>query len=347
MASGQFGYSTTLLKYCEYSSSAFNITYIGWDYNLPKIEIEGVNVKYISRKSHLIIRNLRLLYAFHKEIKEGYDIVFTTYYRGISIVRLANPKAKMAIFIDTLGVMLSRTKRNIYDSVLMQELRFFENIAVISEGLAKKMKLRKYEILPIGGECFSKNSKSFDKLNLIYVGTLDNRNMIDCVKGFHLYLKGLKQQDKDAVFTIIGDGPNNELDEIQEYVRYNKLEQNIKLTGYLPQHKLASYFEQANGGISYVPLNQYYEYQPATKTYEYLISGLPTIATATYENKKLLIPEAGVLIEDTADSFSKGILKFQGQKFDSEYIRKRYSQYTWEKVVKDKFIPLIEQCVKK
>lgn len=347
LASGQFGYSTTLLKFCEYSVSILDITYIGWDYNLPKIDVAGVRVHLVSRESSLIIRNLRLLYRFHKEVKKGYDVVFATYFRGISLVQLLNPKSNVIIYIDTLGVMLNQTKRSIYDFILKKELIGFDRIAVISDGLAKKMKLSKYHILPIGGECFSQNAKTYDTLRLLYVGTLDNRNIIDCVKGFHQFLKESKQGASKATFTIIGDGPNNELNEISEYVTSNKLEFNIKLKGFLPQHQLFSYFEEANVGVSYVPMFPYYEYQPVTKTYEYLISGLPTIATGTYENKLLITSGMGVVIQDNPESFCEGLLEIKGKFFKSEVIRNEYAQYSWKNVVNSKFIPLIEEFVGK
>lgn len=349
MASDQFGYSTTLLKYCQYSASIFDITYIGWDYNAPKIEVDGVKVKYVSRKSHLIIRNFRLLNAFHKEINKGYDIVFTTYFRGISLVRLLNPKSNMLIYVDTLGVMFNQTKRNIYDFVLKQELLFFNQVAVISEGLAHRMNLNRYEILPIGGECFSRNSKSFDEINLLYVGTLENRNILDCVKGFHRYIKNYRQKEIEisARFAIVGDSPDRELVEIKKYIQVNSLEAYINTAGYIHQNALKPFFENYNIGVSYIPNRSYYQYQPPTKTYEYLISGLPVIATSTYENKNIVKPGLGVIIEDTAESFFEGILKINEQKsaFNSDIIRNKCSDYKWQSVVTNKFVPLIQKMV--
>jgi len=42
----------------------------------------------------------------------------------------------------------------------------------------------------------------------------------------------------------------------------------------------------------------YYDCQPATKTFEYILSGMVCIATSTYENKKLINNINGVLCND-------------------------------------------------
>ena len=122
MASDQFGYSTTLLKYCQYSTSIFDITYIGWDYNLPKIELPAVKVKYVSREANLLKRNVSLLKAFHEEISLGYDLIFSTYVRGISLIKLLNPRSNFLMYIDTFGVMSNASKRFIYDAILKFEV---------------------------------------------------------------------------------------------------------------------------------------------------------------------------------------------------------------------------------
>ncbi len=346
-ASDQFGYSTTLLKYCQYSTSIFDITYIGWDYNLPKIELAGVRVKYVSREGNLLKRNVSLLRAFHEEISLGYDLIFSTYVRGISLIKLLNPRSNFLMYIDTFGVMPNASKRFIYDAVLKFEVSFFSNVAVISEGLARRLRRKKYNMLPLGGECFNTEIKSFEQLELLYVGTLDNRNMIDCVKGFHKYLQKQKINERRTIFRIIGDGPNNELKEIQDYVKTNNLSDNIEVLGYLPQSQLLPYFKSANVGVCYVPMFYYYEYQTPTKTFEYLISGLPVIATGTYENAKLIKPWSGVIIKDNADAFCEGVAQLQSQKkeFCSNRIRKEYSKHKWEEIVKSHFTPLINRLI--
>lgn len=347
LASGQFGYSTTTYKYCEFALINYDITYVGWDYNLPRINLSSVKVKYVSRNGGLIKRNLRLLQAFHKEIQNGHNLVFLTYVRGISVIKMLNPNAKFLMYVDTFGVMPDAKKRWIYDTILKLEASLFSNVAVISDGLANRLKRKKYEILPLGGACFNTELKSFEKLELLYVGTLDNRNIIDCVRGFHKYLQKYESVENGISFKIIGDGPNNELEEIKDYVKINRLGEYINVIGYLPQKDLAPYFKSANIGVSYVPRFSYYEYQTPTKTFEYLISGLPVIATGTYENRKIIKPWSGVIIEDNSDAFCEGVAQLQRQKneFCSDRIRTEYSKHNWEKAVNSHFIPLIEKLI--
>lgn len=347
LATGQFGYSTTTFKYCEYALKHFDLTYMGWDYRLSRVELPSVKVKYVSRESSLLTRNFRLLQEFHKEIQNGYDLIFLTYVRGISLIKMLNPNSKFLIYVDTFGVMPDARKRCLYDTMLKSEVSFFSNVAVISDGLAKRLRRKKYEILPLGGACFNNESKSFEKLELLYVGTLDNRNIIDCVRGFHKYLQKYESEENGTIFKIIGDGPNNELEEIKDYVEANNLSKSIHVIGYLPQKQLAPYFKSANIGISYVPILPYYEYQTPTKTFEYLISGLPVIATGTFENKRIIQPWSGIIVEDNVDSFCEGVASLQRQKKDfcSDRIRKEYAKHTWERAVRSSFTPLINKLL--
>ena len=345
LASAQFGYSTTTYKYCEYARQDFDITYVGWDYKLPKVELSKIKIKYVSRNSNLLKRNFALLKAFYKEISLGYDLVLSTYVRGISLVKLLKPKVNFLLYIDTFGVMPNASKRYVYDFMLKFEASFFKNVAVINRGLAKRLKRKEYEILPLGGAVFNTSHKFFNSLKLLYVGTFDNRNMIDCVKGFHKYLEKTGYKNNSIKFEIIGDGPNNELEELKAYVESYRLSHYISILGYIPQKDLKPYFENANIGVSYVPILPYYEYQTPTKTFEYLISGLPVIATATFENKKIIRPWSGVIVKDNPNSFCEGIIKLQEKKkeFCSERIIKAYSNNTWENAVKNHFIPLVKK----
>jgi glycosyltransferase involved in cell wall biosynthesis len=345
LSASQFGYLTDILKYCEFAREEFDITVVSWDYGRQRIEMSGVTVKYVPRNSSLLTRNLKLLKTFSDEIKRGYNVVFANYSRGISLVRLLNLRSNFMIDVRTLCVNSKSSTRMLYDFFLRTEIRFFKHISVISEGVGHKLNLKKFHLLPLGGERFTTAPKTFEKLSFLYVGTLNNRNIIECVKGFHEYLKTLASMESAPTFTVVGNSPNHELDEIKDYVATHNLSKNIIVVGAVPYNQLNSYFENANIGVSYVPLRSYFEYQPPTKTFEYLISGLPVIATNTYENKRIVKDNAGILIDDNVEAFKDSIHKTYQKKdtFDSESLIKTYAEFTWERIVHEKFIPMINQ----
>ncbi len=349
LAHDQFGYSVTKFKHCEFAQDTFDITYVGWDYGLPKIELPKVKVKYVSRESNVLMRNFRLLKAFHKEIGMGYDVVFINYVRFVSLVKLLNHRVKAILYIDTLGVQEKKYMRWTYNFLLSIESSFFQHIALINGGLSKKINVSKFHLLPLGGDCFSTEPKTFERLSLLYVGTLTNRRILDCVKGFHKYITTIEDSEKcNSTFVIIGDGPNDELKEIKEYISSHNLKSFIRTTGFVPSEKLAPFFDKANIGVSYIPITPYYQYQPPTKTFEYLISGLPVIATATEANKEIVKSSVSELSHDDPDSFCEALLRILARKddFDSEQIRAQYEKYKWKNVVKNKFIPLIDGVAK-
>jgi glycosyltransferase involved in cell wall biosynthesis len=84
-------------------------------------------------------------------------------------------------------------------------------------------------------------------------------------------------------------------------------------------------------------LTPYYDVQPPAKTFEYLLSGMPVIATQTSENKKLINPGNGILIGESAEEFYLGLKKIYESRdsFDSKLIRDSNINHTWEKIVLD------------
>jgi hypothetical protein len=91
-------------------------------------------------------------------------------------------------------------------------------------------------------------------------------------------------------------------------------------------------------------MTTYYDHQPPTKTFEYLLSGLAVIGTRTKENSKVLTDNPGaVLIDDNEVEFAaalpkmKDILKY----FDASKTVESSQQYSWHSIVTNDFLPLI------
>jgi glycosyltransferase involved in cell wall biosynthesis len=118
---------------------------------------------------------------------------------------------------------------------------------------------------------------------------------------------------------------------IEEY----QLGEIVELSGYIQRDELDSYFSRANVGVSYVPITDYYNFQPVTKTYEYFLAGLPVIATATYEHKRIIEPHNGVLILNTPQSFAQGLENIyqQRENFRAENIRHQAAQFSYAHIV--------------
>ena len=93
-------------------------------------------------------------------------------------------------------------------------------------------------------------------------------------------------------------------------------------------------YEESNIGVSYVPITSYYNYQPVTKTFEYLMSGLPVIATATYENKLIINQSNGILIEDNPKSFCEGLIQMHQllHNYDDISIKQEMKEYQWKNI---------------
>jgi len=348
-AKHQFGQLTDTYKYAEYSKDLYDLTYLGWDYEIGKQYLDGIEVIYISRKGNLFIRNFRLLKSLDVEIKSGkFDLIFAHYVRGISIVKLLNWNTKIILDIRTLSISKKVIKRILFNLFLKLESLFFKNKSIISCGVAKKLRIKNYNLLPVGSDCMRSSEINFNRSNihLLYVGTLDGRDIIKCVKGFKKYL--LRTNNLEAKLTIVGDSNGLELDEILDYVSRNNLQNNIFCTGRVDHGLLDFYFSSANIGVSFIPITKWFNFQPPTKTFEYLLSGLPLIATKTFENIKLLKDEYYCeLISDTEDEFSEAIynISFKLKEFVPGIFSDKYNNHLWKEIIEKYFIQIINRSL--
>ena len=347
----QFGYHLDTYYYCKYLKPKYNITYICWNYDREKIIIEDVKIKYISRSGSLAKRNIRFIKICTKELKKNhYHICFIKYFRGSSILKSLFPTEIFIFDVRSGSVDKNKTKRLLYNSLLKFESLRFKYITVISESLRKKLKLskKKSTILPLGADIISNKKKPFNKINLIYVGTLTDRNIENTIYGFNKFYKEFINKI-DIKFTIIGDDfYKNEMPKLKALVYKFSLNNVIKFTGYIHHKNIKQYFDNANFGVSYVPINDFFNVQPPTKTFEYILSGMFTIATNTYENNKIINSKNGILINDNSESFYNALkhIYYNQKKFNSEDIRNTLFKYTWKNIATNILMKYLEQIIK-
>ena len=117
----------------------------------------------------------------------------------------------------------------------------------------------------------------------------------------------------------------------------------MKLHGRKNHVELIPYLNRCNIGVAYVPITDYYKYQPATKIIEYVLSGLVCIATNTHENKYLINSINGILCNDTARDFALKLneLSKNLKKLDSQTIRNSLIQHEWQSIVNLNLKPFI------
>ena len=341
----QFGYNNATYYYCKYLKDDFATVYICWDEGLPKIGMQGVRVVYVSRKGDILIRTIRFLRTALEQINDRRAIVFIKYFKGVSLVlRLLRPRHSFVLDIRTGSVNKKPLVRKLQDMRLKFENMFFRHVTVISQSLAEKLGINsKAHILQLGADVISSKDKTFNHLHLLYVGSLFNRNMDRTIHGFKKFYDEFK--DKIPIsYTIVGDGPNNEVQYLQNITSRYKISEIVENTGPIPHDELGPYFDGCNIGVSYVPLTEYYDCQPVTKTFEYLLSGMPVIATNTSENRRVLTPQSGILVGDTADDFYSGMKAiFENRDlFDSAKIRNNAREYNWANIVQNNLKVFLE-----
>lgn len=330
----QFGYHTDIFKWCEYLRDEYNIEVITFG-GKPKIELTGVKNCYVSNKGHRTIRGLRyvLTCLWHLLFFKG--IIMVCYFKECRILKMCFPWKKMILDIRTLDVSSDSKTRKVQDAIIKRSTDKFDYTTIISEGLRRKLDLPidKSAILPLGADKASTTVKSFDKLRLLYVGTLFNRDVHKTIEGLAIAIRKLPAMD--IHYDIIGEGVGNELYELKRLVAERKLEKHVTLHGYIQHSKLKPFLDKCNTGVSFVPMTEYYEHQPATKSFEYILSGLYTIATGTYCNKEIITEKNGVIIEDTPESFANAILHLNGRKdsIDCNAISRTLENYEWKNVV--------------
>lgn len=341
----QFGYHLDTYYYARFAAKRLRITYVGFDTGRPKLALNGVLVKYVRYTGPKYLRYLRLLVACVREIRRCRGAVFINYFPGCSVLRCFGSRARMIMDIRTGSIHPKTLVRRWENRLMRWESRGFRHVSVVSLSVAEHLHLSagKVHVLPLGAERMDVPARRIDRLDLLYVGTLDGRRIEDTVMGLERFLRD-GGRGVPLAYTIVGDGPNGQLEALRCLVRSQGLEGIVHLPGYVHRTRLSELFRRCSVGVAYVPINDIYDCQPATKTYEYLFAGMPVIATATTENKKIINRSNGVLIQDTPDDFCRGLKDVYARRrqFDSEQVRHCCPESSWDRIVKLNLLPYIQ-----
>lgn len=342
----QFGYQINMYHYIKYLKENYDFSYICVDYGKEKATLSGVDVYYIDKEGsgyRLIIKSLQ---AIRKLLKNNtYDLVIIKYFTFSSLVK-AFTRDRILLHIDSVAVTESKFQNVLFNLLLRLESLFFQNIVTLSDTLRDYLYLPKgkTDLVPLGSERFSSNNYDYSELNLIYIGTFNWRRIYDTIDGFYQFYEKFSHEIGMS-YTIIGYGNTYEVEKIKNRIKDYGLEDIINFQGTVPYDKLSEYVSKSNVGVSYIPITPEYDVQPPTKTIEYLMAGLPTIATATEENKKLMNKKRGVVIDDSSAGFYEGLCEIKNSSYNNDEIRKSMDDFTWERIVNTYLKPIIERIL--
>ncbi len=347
--STQYGYLSDLYFFVENSYNEFDIIFICFDQGYKKKDINSkASIHYFLPTTKNSILKLNQFNKFSLNLINKYkpDFIFVEYYFFCSIIKIISNKIPFLLDIRTSFIYKNKLKRIIYNKILKIESLFYENISIISEGVGFLLKIKKFKVFPLGSPKFDLVEKKFNQLNLLYVGTFYNREIEKTILGVKIFVN--KYPNIKINYKIIGYGSKNEIDLLLYTIKNNDLSEHVEFIGEVRYPELKEYFVNSNIGVSYIPINEYFNYQPPTKTYEYLLSGNAVIATKTAENAKIINLTNGILISDNEYDFAYGLEYLENNliNFNSKEIQKKAYKYSWENIIKNIYIPHINNLIK-
>lgn len=339
-------------RHAENLSQTFLVMYLGFEGKTVQGSTDkgGVQLEEVPSSGGTLLLNLRFLISALNKIKNSKpDVVIVVNFLGCSLLRLLAPKVTIILDIRTGSVCSSRLKRCLMDTLLRCEANCFNAVTIITASLATRLGLKpsRYKLLPLGGDIFYNGTRKIESLKLLYVGTLDNRRLDDTISGVQLFLQHHPHSRQYISYTIIGDGFWCRAEDMVSRVKEQGLDDIISVKGYISPDTLAVFFATHNVGVSYVPVTPYFDVQPATKTYEYLLSGMAVIATKTQDNIGVINKYNGILCEDTPAGFALALAEIFDNRtnYSENIIRGMALGFTWDQITREHLLPIINEML--
>jgi hypothetical protein len=336
----QFGYSAGHYYYCKYLKDEFIIEYVTYDRGFNKLSLPNVKVNYVPFVRGKLKRTFDFLFSSIRISRTTKpDVLFVVYFDFCFILSLFCFGKLKVLDIRTGSLNPNRIMRQVENKILHLQSFFFNKNITLSESLRQVLRIpiSKTLVLPLGAEVYYKGEHDFTKLKLLYVGTLDGRRITDTIDGLNIFLKEHNQFKNLISYHIVGFASFDLINTIKKKISDYNLQEIVSFEGIKTQVEIAKYFAQCNIGVAYVPVTEYYNVQPMTKIVEYVLSGLFTIATNSYENNRIINQNNGLLCFDNAQSFSESLEQCSKYRYtyNSNLIRATLKGYEWEVLVRD------------
>jgi glycosyltransferase involved in cell wall biosynthesis len=293
---------------------------------LRKNEYDIIHVYY----SPLIV--VLPLFLYYKKAKWVLDIRSVAIQGGINALFRNLLCGLESLFFDCVAIITLKILNNFYfirnDERRIVELPIGVNPELFPSTSIKNRDIRK------------KNSRFANNRVLIYTGKMDKtRNLYQVIEAFAILQKnGLS----NVVLLMIGDG--DERSALEMLAETRGIREKVIFKGMIPYNLVYQYLSLSDIALSYIPINETYNYQPPLKTLEYLANNIPQVATATAANRAYIKDKFnGLLSNDTAGDFASKIallLRDEAlkEKISSNCSRSLESHY-WNNIVEKRLIP--------
>lgn len=322
-------------KWAQYLSEQYKVTFLTFkSRDKEHVSIDGVKKIELPNYSNRFLKGIIFLLFSIIYIIFFKGKVIVEYFDRCELLQILCPWKKMLLDVRTLSVLPNKQERQHANDRIKRAVKTYKNVSAISRGVANFFGDKKVHILPLGSDVISTCKRDYtSSINILYVGTFTNRDINKTLLGVIQFHN--EHKDIPINYTIIGYGANNESFQLESIIQNNNASSYINLVGKVQHEHLMQYFDLCNVGFSFVPITEYYQYQPPTKTYEYSLSGLVTIATNTYSNSELIQSSNGILIQDTVEDIINALEKYwENRSCYSEHdIRKSLSNYQWSNIV--------------
>lgn len=331
-----FGENTDFYEFFKnIDRSKFNVLYYCTGIRLGFSALEGVVIiDGCRRQRDGISFSLRVIKMLRENPILKKSTIWVNQYYGCFVLGLLHRgRAISDIRSGAIGSKWVELKNRLiwFDSL------WFNHVTVVSMGVADHLKInKKKSIVPLGAVDRGISNRGVPDdgcIRFIYVGVFDNRGIDVLVRSFLNSSMSYR-----AKLRIIGFGSEFEVSKIKKEISSCDC---VEFVGYVPYEELGGHYAVSDVGVSYIPMVKMFDLQPPTKTFEYLMNGLPVVATRTRANECVVSAANGYLVNDSECDLIQFFNEFDPNSLPTSWAcRDSVKALTWGNITRHYVEPL-------
>jgi glycosyltransferase involved in cell wall biosynthesis/peptidoglycan/xylan/chitin deacetylase (PgdA/CDA1 family) len=175
-----------------------------------------------------------------------------------------------------------------------------------------------------------KASPPSGRARLVFLGEIGTQDRVDRATEVLAHL--VRERGIDAELLIIGDGP--ERPRVETSVRELRIQDRVTITGFVPYERVPALLATAHVGVDTAAPTEVNQGTTMVKIIEYLVVGLPVVASALRETKVTGADAVIVIDEDRVDAFTEPLARLltdiQAWDIAATLARERGKELQWD-----------------